>query len=286
MFLKKGLILAISCVTLVSFYGCTSRVLYKSTWQNTPITIDGRTDDWKMPVMYTDENTKLDYYFSNDSNYLYLFIETEDDAAVSGITQRGFQVWIDTMGTKNHEVGILCPMPRQNAYASSSDARQKKYSNSGYVRKQPINGADADSAREKQLHSQFRESVKKMHVSGFKTVPNGELDNPNAAGINLGICWTNSNALVYEAAIPLKSFLRYPLLPSDSLRPMGISFSFTTMPQQNNSAIMPGFGAMGFRGGFGMMGGGMSGGVPPEPEAQVIWLPMHLCTKPVKHTGN
>lgn len=127
-----------------------------------------------------------------------------------------------------------------------------------------------------------------MHVSGFRSVPDGIVTIPNNYGINLEISWNNANVLVYEVAIPLRSFLKSPLSLSDSSRTLDISFNFTITPKRTSSPSGGGgrgMGGGGMHGGGGMgagMGGGghNEGGGTSEPEPQSIWTAYHLTTKP------
>jgi len=283
--IKSGLVLFISIITL--FTSCSPKLhVSKSTWQGTPITVDGSSADWTLPLQYSDPDTKVNYSVSNDQNNLYIFIESNEDATVTGITKNGFQVWIDTTGRKNHQVGILCPFPqRAENPADNNGQRQRRNSNAGNNSQQQYGGIP-DAANQSSVHRRFIERTKQIHVSGFKTIPDGLIKLPDTCGISIGVSWDNSNYLLYEVAIPLKSFLKYPILSSDSSKTIGITFNFTSIPKGSNngnggSGIHPGFGiGMGMVG-FMMDGGGGSNSIP-QPQAETIWRPFHLATIPVK----
>ena len=254
------------------FSSCFSKQhVYKSMWQKTPVNIYGN-EKYVPAQFFTDADTKVNYSVSNDSNYLYIFLETNYDATVSGITQRGLQIWIDTTGKKNHQVGILCPLPQKPQYPDGTNQRQKRNWNTG----------NTDTTLKNNTHRLFLERTKQMHVSGFKTLPDGLIELPDTLGINLGVIWDNSNDLEFETAISLKSFLKYRLLPSDSSKIIDISFNFTSIPKRKHndgSGVYPAFGlGMGIMGV--MMGGGNGGSGSDEPEAETIWKPFHLSTIP------
>ncbi|MGP8215283.1 MAG: hypothetical protein ACLQQ4_06950 [Bacteroidia bacterium] len=289
-------------VTLALFSGCAPQDIYKSNRQKTPVTIDGKTNDWEVPLRFFDSKTKLNYTVTNDADNLYICIRATDDDNVSGITRRGLQIWIDTTGKKNHQVGILCPIPKKNESSSAGNGGRHQGGegeNSGDNSQQqlsPYTGV-TDTARLNRIHRHFIESAKEMHVSGFKTVPDGILELPNMYGINIGVSWDNSNVLVYEVAIPFKSFFKYPLLLSDSSRVINISFNFTITPKRtgggggyggSGGGMGRGMGGGGMGGGMGGMGGGMGGGRhggggggggAAEPEPESIWTAFHLATK-------
>jgi hypothetical protein len=270
---------------LFLFGGCSPKMnIYKSAWQGNTITIDGETSDWRMPLQYTDPNTNVHFSVTNDNNNLYICMEANDEAAISGITQKGLQIWIDTTGKKNHQVGISCPVV-QNVVHPDNNQRERRNFNSGNG--QPPPPLTPDSVKQMRIYQSFLERSRQMHVLGFKTIPDGLVNLPDSNGIQLAVSWDYVDVLVYEAAIPLKSFLKYPLSLSDSNRIIGISFNFTSIPKGSNGnggggGVHP---SIGIGMGFGMMGmfvggGGGGGASAPDPEAETIWRPFHLATVP------
>jgi hypothetical protein len=289
MYLKKELLSSVIAISLFLLSGCAPAYIYKSNWQTTPVTIDGKTNDWEVPLRFFDTKTKLNYSVSNDGENLYICVRATDDDNVSGITRRGLQIWIDTTGKRSHQVGILCPVPQKKESNSSTGDEKPKDQENAELPAQVYTGVP-DTAKLNRAHRRFLENAKQMHVSGFKTVPDGMLSLPNTYGINLGVTWNNSNILVYEVSIPLKSFLKYPLSPSDSSKIIGISFNFTVTPKRINNGSGGGHGGGGGMrgGGMGGSGGGMGGGGrhegggssgSSEPEPESIWTPFHLTTQ-------
>jgi hypothetical protein len=293
MYLKKESLSTAIAISLFILSGCAPKYIYKANWQNTPVVIDGKTNDWEVPLRFFDTKTKLNYSVSNDAENLYICIRATDDDNVSGITKRGLQIWIDTTGKRSHQVGILCPIPKKTG-GTTSENGEKHGGNGGSENieepAQTYTGIP-DTSRLTRMHNRFIENAKQMHVSGFKTVPDGILALPDIYGINLGVSWNNENVLVYEIAIPFKSFLKYPLSPSDSSKILGISFNFTVTPKHvNNGEGGHGGGGGMHGGGMGGAGGGMGGGGgrhsgggegggSSEPEPESIWTPFHLTTK-------
>lgn len=274
----------------ILLFGCTPPLIYRSYWQKTPVVVDGSTNDWDVPLRFFDPKTKLNYSVSNDGDNLYICIRATDNDNVSGITHNGLQIWIDTTGKRAHQVGILCPIARKKEAGSENGDKEKE--------SQPAESIDAqtqlytdypDTARLNRMHQKFLSRTKQMHVSGFKTIPDGLVELPNAYGINLGTSWNNSNVLVYEISIPLKSFLKYPFSLSDSSKVLGISFNFTITQKRVNTGGSGGRGMGGGRGGMGgggmggsgggMGGGSHGGGSSTESEPESIWTPFHLTTK-------
>lgn len=270
---------------------CTPPMVYKSYWQKTPVVIDGQTNDWDVPLRFFDPKTKLNYSVSNDAENLYICIRATDDDNVSGITKRGLQIWIDTTGKKAHQVGIACPISKKEETSPDNNKETTQATESNpYGRNQLYDGMP-DTARLNRMHKKFLERTQQMHVSGFRTIPDGIITVPNNYGINLGISWSNANVLVYEVAIPLKSFLKSPLSLSDSTRTLDISFNFSITLKRVNTGgggmgrgmHGGGMGGGGMGGGMGGMGSGGGGGhseISSNNEPETIWTAYHLTTKP------
>jgi hypothetical protein len=272
---KKKYVLILSGILLSLFMSCGPSFIYKSYWQKTPVVIDGKTNDWDVPLRFFDPKTRLNYSVSNDGENLYICIRATDDDNVSAIMRDGLQIWIDTLGRKGHQVGILCPVPL------TKDEAEKKKNRSEMEGTTDYNGLP-DTARMNRIHQRFLDNAKQMRVSGFKIVPNGLLALPNTYNINLGISWNNSNVLVYEAAIPFKSFLKYPLSPSDSTRSLGITFNYTITHRRMNMGNSGGGGRSGMGAGgmnAGASAGANHGSVETVGEPETIWTPFHLSTK-------
>ncbi len=275
---KKKYILILSGILLSLFMSCGPSFIYKSYWQKTPVVIDGKTNDWDVPLRFFDPKTRLNYSVSNDGENLYICIRATDDDNVSAITHDGLQIWIDTTGKKGHQVGILCPIPLTKEQTEKIKSRDEMQGTTDY------NGMP-DTSRMNRIHQRFLEYARQMRVSGFKIVPNGLLALPNVYNINLGMSWNNSNVLVYEASIPFKSFLKYPLSLSDSTRSLGITFNYTithrrmSMGNSGGGGMnRGGMGAGGMNAGAGT-GGSHSGGTETVGEPETIWTPFRLSTK-------
>ena len=69
---SKNLYVIGICLATLLFMGCAPKVYFKSTWQSTPVSIDGQTDDWRKPLAFRDTKTNLNYSVSNDNNNLYI----------------------------------------------------------------------------------------------------------------------------------------------------------------------------------------------------------------------
>jgi len=221
-------------------------------WQTKPIFVDGKTDDWDVPLRFYDEKTKLTYSVTNDADNLYICIRATDDDNVKGITRKGLQLWIDTTGKRGHQIGVLFPVIVQREKGSGKN-KQNNSSDAGATTENDSKTSYMDlpdTIRENRIHKRYMDNATQMHVSGFKTIPDGVIELPDTYGLNMATSWNSYNVLVIEAAIPFKTFLKNP--KADSTRALGITFSFNIYPTYTG-------GGEGSHGGGGGMGGGMGG---------------------------
>ncbi|HTA83557.1 MAG TPA: hypothetical protein VK783_11500 [Bacteroidia bacterium] len=257
---KKRTLLATVVFSLTLFSACSPGYVYKSLWQSTPVVIDGQTNDWEVPLRFFDDKTKLNYSITNDAQNIYICVRATDNENVNGITRRGLQLWIDTTGKKGHQVGILFPMMQKGEGQSESKHKNQGGEESAGQQAQdeqkPLDPDAIDTAKENRRHRQFVAGAKQMRVTGFKTIPDGLVELPDVYGINLAVSWNQYNVLVYEACIPIRTFLKNPV--ADSSKVFGIALNFTINPKRIASS--GGGHGGGMHGGGGGMGGGMGGG--------------------------
>lgn len=274
--------------------GCSPRLYYKSVWRSAPITADGNLEEWTLPLKYYDPASKSSFSISNDDINLYLCIEVTDHEAINGLVERGLRIWLDTTGKKKRVTGILCPLPHVK---TDRELPQHKVSGGwmpgGYNRNPTKNvNLPADTSKRESVRTRFLNSVKRIHVTGFNTIANGILNLPDSSsGIDIGVSWDEPNKMIYEISIPLISFYHPLSRAADTVKKIGITFNFTSVPKNyhsnnpNGNGVVGGFSPfMGFGfGGFGFGPMGMmddgdwgEGNIPPQPQDRTIWLPVHL----------
>ena len=80
---------------------------YSSNAQNKEITIDGKGNDWPIPLKNYDSQTQISYSITNDNANLYFCFRTEDLKVQSRLIKMGFQISIDTKGRKSTKNSFL-----------------------------------------------------------------------------------------------------------------------------------------------------------------------------------
>ncbi|HTB05752.1 MAG TPA: hypothetical protein VK806_02280 [Bacteroidia bacterium] len=277
------------CLSMLS---CSPPVIYKSMWQNTPVTVDGKATEWQIPLQFYDAKTKLSFSISNDMTNLYICIRATDDVTEMGILHTGMQLWIDTACKKNHQIGIQFPIVQREQGTASSGHGSRQHSSEEANSAESTASAYADmpdTGKINRMHKHFLNGPKQMRIIGFNNIPDGLLELPSIYPINVSIGWDNSGAMIYEAAIPINTIYKKPFTASDSNKILGLSFNVTVTIKHGTGGDRGGHGGGGMGGGMrggGMGGGGMgghggSGGGSGEasPEQLTVWTEFRLATK-------
>jgi len=262
--LKKTLITIAASIPLIYIAACSSPLIYNSVWQSKPVTVDGKATEWKIPLDYFDDKTKLNFTVTNDKNNLYFCIRATEDETQKGIIHNGMQIWIDTTGGKKNQVGIQFPVIERSANSAGSS----KSKNQDSYESPSTSSATADNmVVANGLKKHYKGTEKQIKLSGFTNATNGLSEVPNLFGINACLNWDTNNIMIYEACIPFSTFYKTSLSPSDSNKVLGVSFVVTVSPRNNGGGEGGGHshgggGGSGMGGGMGGMGGGggMHGG--------------------------
>ncbi len=234
------------------FVGCSSPLVYSSMWQSKPVTIDGKANEWKIPLDYYDDKSKLNFSISNDGTNLYFCIRATETETQKGIIRNGLQIFIDTTGGKRKEMGIQFPVIQRRG--EGKDASDEK---------EPLQDPSTAAFG---LHKQYSTASKQMKITGFPGGINGTADMPNLYGINAYLNWDTNHIMIYEAAIPIKALYKSLRPAADSSMVLGISFVVSVTGKSYGGGGDQGGGgpgnmgtpqAMGAAGGG---GGGMHGG--------------------------
>ncbi len=250
-------------------------------WQEQPITIDGNSTDWKTPYPYYDEDAMLGYSISNDSENLYITVETGDAATQMKILEGGLTVWVDKTGKQDEVTAINFPIPAN--YKNSQRGKDGSYS-----REHNDPDPGPQEAVQKRI-IEMQQNVKKAidaadeySLQGFKGC---NLQFPvkaeNSCGIVVRINMDQDNELIWEAKIPFKSFYFKPKIDrADKNRTIALCFETTGSKRAEGQATrtVRSRGRSGFRpsigiGGMGMgmqFGGGGNQGNTYDPNANLM----------------
>ncbi len=244
----KTITLSLSILLLTS---CTHYIyISRCIYQQKSVIADGKPNEWKLPLKFYDDKSKLQYTVSNDFQNIYVCIRATDQKTQYKIMRAGMQLWIDTTGEYEHKVGLLFPL---------SNSLRK--TNPNEMEAPPKSKQDVSAYKNK-----FLNGYKEMELAGFNTGINGMSPIKNSAGIQAAINWDTTDIMTYEAIIPFKTFYKDSITVHDSLKLFGISIIVNALqpPESKHESAgtgggMPGGGMRG-AGGGGMHGGGGHGG--------------------------
>ena len=243
--MKKSVLLSAAAIALLGAASCT-RYIYVSrcSYQEAPVTVDGNAGEWPEPLKYYDDKSKLQYAVTNDDHNLYICIKATEDETQTKIFRSGLQIWIDTTGNNEHQVGITFPLP-SDIRRGDQDADTRR----------TIQKSDGAAHGKKRFFNDFIE----MNLTGFKPPVGGMTSVQNNFGITASLNKDSLGIMTYEAVIPFRTFYREALTAADSLKLMGISIVLKAVPTDEASQSSGRHGG-GDDSGAGMGGGGMRGG--------------------------
>ncbi|MBC7864380.1 MAG: hypothetical protein IAF38_15495 [Bacteroidia bacterium] len=242
----------------------------KSEWQSAVITIDGKADEWKMPLRFYDPETNLNYSISNNAENLFVCVKIPDEQTQLKIMRSGMQLWIDTLGKTKKHVGLKYPL---SSFERTGDEEAPS----------PF-GPVAKTVMEK-YRKMVKERSTEMLLSGFIPPVGGMVYTKDSSGVSVCINWDATNSMIYEAVIPFKTFYRKKLVAADSLKGFGFSITTNAIPKPKSKEVDGSQGMTGMNGGgVGAMGGLPSGGssVPKSPlyDNKTFWINIKMAVKP------
>lgn len=271
LFYTSVLLLAASCS---SSKHSNSSAKLPGTWQSQPVIVDGNNNEWPSPYPSYDANAMIGYAVSNDSNNLYLTIETGDEMTQIKILKAGMTVWIDTGGAKNQTMAINFPLPN-----NSEPLDLPKSGSHRSEGDEPAYGENITGTI-KGLSSKIKRAMdgaQQLSIEGFSACNGGYMvKQENNCGIKVSIGMDEYKELIYEAAIPFKALYNRPISKTDLGKPISVCFAIKAFksPSSNSNvsdATRANQGATGMGGGMGggMRSGGTRGAYGANPRAHL-----------------
>lgn len=144
------------------------------------LTIDGKLDDWGIPLKYFDKKTAIAYAIANDEQNLYVVYRITDSLLYHKIMRTGMTLQLDTLGKKKYQIFLTFPM----------EVRPDK----------------PNTGREPGQRISMKELLKEatmMELQGFRSL-NGKVPTPARSGISAMAAMGPHKDLIIEIKIPLK----------------------------------------------------------------------------------
>lgn len=283
--MKRGvtytLCIALAAATLLSACGSSKNsqqtdLAQTISFQKDSLVINGDDGDWATALPFYDEKQGLFYAVSNDNENLYIRASSKNETTIQRILRGGLTVLINSHGVKEEAGAAGISFPTGN--------RVQK------------DGRILNDRPELQQNKHVAlDAVADYSLFGFKqikTPANFDYGKKNQEGIELGIGLNATNELVYEAMIPLSSFLNRTEMINIGRKNIAVGFIIENIPGQPGSNRGGGlsiggglgFGSFGSGGGLGIsIGSGslgrIGGGKNGKPSK--IWREVFLAREPV-----
>lgn len=221
-----------------------SNLVQNSYWQQDSLTVNGDNADWTNSFTFTDEKTGLSGIVSNDRENVYVLAATANETTIQRILRGGLTLYINNHGVKEEAGAAGISFPTGNRIQ-----RGDKMLN--------------DRPELQQNKQVALAAVQDYSLFGFpdiKTPENFDYGKSNPMGIQLAIGLNATGALVYEAAIPLTSFLSKAAALNPGRASIALGFVLENVPGQPGSGGGRG-GGLSIGGGLGFGSFGSGGGV-------------------------
>lgn len=113
-------------VLAVCLAGFSKEKTIASIWRGSPLSIDGKDDDWEGGTLSFEKKFEVDYAFKNDAENLYVLFVFKDPLFLSTIKDTGITLWINTEGKKKKKYGVTFKMIQLSADALISILEKQK----------------------------------------------------------------------------------------------------------------------------------------------------------------
>ena len=148
------------------------------------MTIDGNLDEWGDSLHYFFEKQNLQYEIANDEHHVYIAMQVRDGAWQMQALNQGFNFTINIDGKRKDGATITFPLPdRESLKALAAKDKDERPADI----RQGILGA-----------------VRGIYVKGMVDVVDGLISLNNHYGIKAAVAIDSTDAVCYEAAIPLE----------------------------------------------------------------------------------
>lgn len=260
-----------------------SNLVQNSYWQKDSLTMNGDNTDWTNAFTFTDEKTGLSCIVSNDRENVYVLAATANETTIQRILRGGLTLYINNHGVKEEAGAAGISFPTGNRIQ-----RGDKLLN--------------DRPELQQNKQVALAAVQDYSLFGFpviKTPENFDYGKSNPVGIQLAIGLNATGALVYEAAIPLTSFLSNTAALNPGRGSIALGLVLENVPGQPGTGGRGGglsiggglgLGSFGSGGGVGLSIGtgslGRIGGGNRQGKPTKIWKEMILSRPPATSSSN
>jgi hypothetical protein len=115
-----------------SLAGCSTSKTFNSVQTLQPIGVNGTLEDWPTESLQIQNSPEYDIYFSNDSEFLYVFLTVKSNQLFEEINRYGLQLFFDTNRREKRTFGVVYPIGLLNGLNDFPGARKDYLENPGW----------------------------------------------------------------------------------------------------------------------------------------------------------
>ena len=207
--MKKYSFLLLLFISAASFAQDNQEITSASGKQ---VTIDGVASEWSLPFPYSDRESGISWSAMNDREYLYICIQSVEQALQQKLMRAGMYVMISSGGKDKIKTTVNFPL-------KSQDQGQ---------RERPTDGEGRIDRS--QIRQQFIESSTEMKLKGFATT-NGTVPNKSETGIAASFSWEAQFLMTYELRIPLAELYGDSYSMDNLVTPLAVKIVVNPLPK-------------------------------------------------------
>jgi len=148
-----------------------------------PIIIDGKINDWPLPLLYYNAETKLSYSIRNDDSAFYFCIRATEETTQMRLARVGFQLSIDPNGKKKQKFNLVYKP-------------ETKMGPGGGSKGKPLTET---------LKNEFRQKLLLVSLSGFTGIANETYISKDLKTLRFAMDWDSLNMLNIEYKVPFSA---------------------------------------------------------------------------------
>ena len=164
------------------------------------VKIDGNTTEWTNGFQAYNKATGIFYTVANDSEFIYLVVQSSDPQVVEKIMAGGITLQLKSGDKENRNKPTTFTYPILPKSFSSA-INNKWNSQFGTARGDK---PEIDTANVPKLNAQLANNAKEIAVTGISAITDTLISVYNEQDIKAAIKFDNNSAFTYELAVPLK----------------------------------------------------------------------------------
>lgn len=112
---------------------CSRTKVLTSSYTPTQISIDGTLSGWPTDQLLVKNNPEYDLYFSNDSEFLYVYLAFKNNQFYQDVQRYGLTIYFDNKRKFRRSFGIVYPTGILNVLSDIPGARKEYLENPGWA---------------------------------------------------------------------------------------------------------------------------------------------------------